>query len=148
MLFRSSLVWCFFMARIFNYKRCCIFFLCFLFSKKPKGKGGSNAFTVKGYQKWKRVHSGKKCANQVAEIQNLIELNELETGSGANQIGALQRPAETRWSSHFTSVRGLLRLSKTAFLVLKEVASNKGTSPLARGKAPAETRWSSHFASV
>ena len=81
------------------------------------------------------MHSGKKCANQVAEIKNLIELNELETGSGANQIGALQRPAETRWSSNFTSVRGLLRLYKAAFLVLKEVASNKGTSPLARGKA-------------
>ena len=31
-------------------------------------------------------------ANQVAEIEHLIELNEIETGRGANQIGTLQRP--------------------------------------------------------
>ena len=37
-------------------------FPCFLFSKKPKGKCGSTAFTVKGFQKWKRVNNGKKCA--------------------------------------------------------------------------------------
>lgn len=35
-------------------------FPCFLFSKKPKGKCGSNAFTVKGFQKWKRVNNGKE----------------------------------------------------------------------------------------
>lgn len=74
-------------------------------------------------------------ANQVAEIQNLVELDELETGSGANQIGALQRPADTRWSSHFSSVCSLLRLYNPAFLVLKDVASSKGASPSARGKA-------------
>ena len=29
-------------------------FPCFLFSKKPKGKCGSNTFTIKGFQKWKK----------------------------------------------------------------------------------------------
>ncbi|KAK1621256.1 hypothetical protein QYE76_026773 [Lolium multiflorum] len=74
-------------------------------------------------------------AHQVAEILNLVELDELETGSGANQIGALQRPSDTRWSSHFSSVCSLLRLYKPTFLVLKAIASSKGASPSARGKA-------------
>jgi hypothetical protein len=39
-----------------------ICFTCFLFSKRPKGKCGSNAFTVVGFQKLKRVNSGKECA--------------------------------------------------------------------------------------
>ena len=74
-------------------------------------------------------------ANQVAEIQNLIELNELEIGSGANQIGALQRPSDTRLSSHFSYVCSLINLYKSAFLVLKDIALSKGASPSARGKA-------------
>ncbi|KAL6619567.1 hypothetical protein ACP70R_034706 [Stipagrostis hirtigluma subsp. patula] len=76
-------------------------------------------------------------ANQVVEIQKLVELNELETGSGANQVGALQRPCETRWSSHFNSICSLLKMYKAAFLVLKDIASSKGpgTSPSARAKA-------------
>jgi hypothetical protein len=66
----------------------------------------------------------------------LAELNELDTGSGDNQIGALQRPCETRWSSHFNSVCRLLKLYKSAFLVLKDIASTKGTgtSPTTRAK--------------
>lgn len=67
----------------------------------------------------------------------MVELNELETGSGANQVGALQRPGETRWSSHFNSVCSLLKLYKAAFLVLKDIASSKGpgTSASVRAKA-------------
>nr|XP_023929662.1 zinc finger MYM-type protein 1-like [Quercus suber] len=43
------------------------------------------------------------------EIACLIDLEELETGSGLNQIGTLQRPAKT-WSSHFRSISSLLRM--------------------------------------
>ena len=46
------------------------------------------------------------------EIAHLIDLEELETGSGLNQIGTLQRPAKTRWSSHFRSVSSLLRIDR------------------------------------
>ena len=35
------------------------------------------------------------------EIACLINLEELETRSGLNQIDTLQRPVETRWNSHF-----------------------------------------------
>ena len=63
---------------------------------------------MEGFRKWKKVNNGKDCAfltlttvvssskrndelhaNQVAEMENLIELTELETGSGANQVGTL-----------------------------------------------------------
>ncbi|KAJ1273220.1 hypothetical protein BS78_06G262800 [Paspalum vaginatum] len=76
-------------------------------------------------------------ANQVAEMELLIELNELETGRGANQIGTLKRPGHTRWSSHYGSVCSLIKLYKATFLVLKDIANTKGpgTSPSVRGKA-------------
>ena len=44
------------------------------------------------------------------EIARLIDLEELEIGSGLNQIGTLQRPIETHWSSHFRSVFSLLTM--------------------------------------
>ncbi|KAJ1292260.1 hypothetical protein BS78_02G378300 [Paspalum vaginatum] len=86
-------------------------------------------------------------ANQVVEIQKLVELNELETGTGANQIGALQRPCETRWSSHFSSICSLLKLYKAAFLVLKDITSSKGpgTSPSARAKSAGAVKLTMSF---
>jgi hypothetical protein len=35
---------------------------CFLFSKKPIGKSGSDSFIVKGFQNWKKVNNGKECS--------------------------------------------------------------------------------------
>ncbi|KAM3193911.1 hypothetical protein ACQJBY_070514 [Aegilops geniculata] len=76
-------------------------------------------------------------ANQVAEMEHLIELSELQTGGGANQIGTLRRPCDTRWSSHYGSICSLLKLYGPTFLVLKNVAtaSGSGSSPCARAKA-------------
>ncbi|XP_050280318.1 uncharacterized protein LOC126721308 [Quercus robur] len=55
------------------------------------------------------------------EIARLIDLEELETGSGLNQIGTLQRPGETRWSSHFRSVSSLLRMFSSTVEVLQNI---------------------------
>jgi hypothetical protein len=76
-------------------------------------------------------------ANQVAEMEHLSELGELETASGANQVGTLKRPCDTRWSSHYASVSSLLKLYQPTFLVLKSIATSKGsgTSPSTRAKA-------------
>ncbi|CAD6334555.1 unnamed protein product [Miscanthus lutarioriparius] len=209
-------------------------FPCFLFSKKPVGKIGSNAFIVKGFRSWKKVndrsncafmiHMGKDCDsahkynvqcyenlknqpchivhavekqtnkeikknrlrlrtsidavrwlafqacydefvdsknqgnflemvkllasyddkrnddlhdNQVAEMEHLIELNELETGSGANQIRTLHHPEDTRWSSHYDSICSLLKLYKPTFLVLKDIATAKGSGSTLAGRAKA-----------
>ena len=48
-------------------------------------------------------------------------LEELETRSGLNQIGTLQRPVETRWSSHFRLVSSLLRMFTSAIEVLLNI---------------------------
>lgn len=44
------------------------------------------------------------------EILDLIALGELVTGTGVNQASTLQRPASTRWSSHYTSVSRVIEL--------------------------------------
>jgi hypothetical protein len=38
---------------------------------------------------------------QVVEIENMTHSNENEIRRGTNQIDTLQRPGDTRWSSHF-----------------------------------------------
>lgn len=35
---------------------------CFLFTKRPSGRCGSDAFTVKGFNNWKKVNDGNECA--------------------------------------------------------------------------------------
>ncbi|KAK1357934.1 hypothetical protein POM88_051190 [Heracleum sosnowskyi] len=37
-------------------------FYCFLFAKNPLGRCGSNTFTVKGFNSWRKVNNGKDCA--------------------------------------------------------------------------------------
>ncbi|XP_071709248.1 uncharacterized protein [Rutidosis leptorrhynchoides] len=37
-------------------------FSCYLFNKKPIGRAGSDRFTVKGFNKWKKINCGKDCA--------------------------------------------------------------------------------------
>jgi hypothetical protein len=70
-------------------------------------------------------------------MEHLIELNELETGSGANQIRTLHRPGDTRWSSLYDLICSLLKLYNPTFLVLKDIATAKGsgTTPAGRAKA-------------
>jgi phage terminase large subunit-like protein len=65
-------------------------------------------------------------AYQVAEMENLINFGEFETGSGANQIGTLKRAGETRWSSHYDSICSFLRMYKLTYLVLKDIANIEG----------------------
>ncbi|XP_074355637.1 uncharacterized protein LOC141695277 [Apium graveolens] len=49
-------------------------------------------------------------ANQIAEIEHLKEIEEIQTGKCLYQIGTLQRPGDTRWSSHFTAIFSLIRM--------------------------------------
>ncbi|XP_059650621.1 uncharacterized protein LOC132296435 [Cornus florida] len=55
------------------------------------------------------------------EIAHLIDLDELETSRGANQIGTLQRPGNTRWSSHFDFNCSLIRLFGPTCSVLENI---------------------------
>ncbi|KAM0827454.1 hypothetical protein ACQ4PT_068178 [Festuca glaucescens] len=80
-------------------------------------------------------------------MEHLIELCELETGRGANQIGTLQRPCDTRWSSHYASVCSLIKRYGPTFLVLKRIAttSGSGSSPSARAKVAGSVRFMMSF---
>ena len=58
------------------------------------------------------------------EITRLIDLEELKTRSGLNQIDTLHRPVETCWSSHFRSVSSLLRMFTSTVEILKNIIND------------------------
>ncbi|KAH9696951.1 TTF-type domain-containing protein [Citrus sinensis] len=68
------------------------------------------------------------------EIIDLIALEELETGTGANQVRTLQRAGDTRWSSHFTSVSRFIEMFGATLEVLGKMI-NDGSSRDMRGEA-------------
>ena len=51
----------------------------------------------------------------------MIDLEELKTRSGLNQIDTLHRPVEICWSSHFRSVSSLLRMFTSIVEVLQNI---------------------------
>nr|KJB80131.1 hypothetical protein B456_013G082100 [Gossypium raimondii] len=65
---------------------------------------------------------------QMAIILRFVDKQgQLTSGKGINQIGTLQRPGETRWSSHLNSVTSLLKMyNATSTIVenLKNITSN------------------------
>ncbi|KAK8348699.1 hypothetical protein V6Z12_A06G097000 [Gossypium hirsutum] len=62
---------------------------------------------------------------QAAEIFRLVSINELATGTGMNQIGTLQRPGETRWSSHLNSVTSLLKMYNATSTILENLKNTE-----------------------
>ncbi|XP_029145737.1 uncharacterized protein [Arachis hypogaea] len=61
------------------------------------------------------------------EIVHLLEIDELETGKGANQIGTLKRAGDTRWSSHFSSVCSLINMYGATLTVLQKIIVDGST---------------------
>ncbi|XP_024316455.1 zinc finger MYM-type protein 1-like isoform X2 [Brachypodium distachyon] len=74
-------------------------------------------------------------AKQAIEIAREIELGELDTGKGANQIGSLQRTGDTRWSSHFKSIHSLRKMFGATIAVLRSIATDHSVSQYSRGDA-------------
>jgi hypothetical protein len=74
-------------------------------------------------------------AQQAEEILRQIDLGELDTGRGANQIGTLQRPGDTRWSSHFKSICSLLNMFDASTCVLRSIATDSSVPYSSRGDA-------------
>ncbi|KAK9672877.1 hypothetical protein RND81_12G131500 [Saponaria officinalis] len=60
-------------------------------------------------------------AAHLAEIERLLELEELETGKGNNQIGTVKRAGDTRWGSHFGSLNSLLNMYNASCSVLQTI---------------------------
>ncbi|XP_071697594.1 uncharacterized protein [Rutidosis leptorrhynchoides] len=167
-------------------------FLCYLLCDKPVLR---DTFIVKGFDKWKKVNDGDRCAfdkhirssqHKIAlvfrdnllqlalvaasrevipvhqffekltflinvicasikrhdelqkakalETLRLLELDEIETGKGANQVGTLKRGGDTRWGSYFSSVCSLLSMFNATRVVLKGIIDD-GSCSLQRGDA-------------
>ncbi|KAL5808265.1 hypothetical protein ACOSQ3_028956 [Xanthoceras sorbifolium] len=63
----------------------------------------------------------------------MLASEELETGTGANQICTLSRPGATRWSSHYSSVNRLIDMFGATCTVLENTIKN-GLSNNVRGE--------------
>ena len=57
----------------------------------------------------------------INEVSKAMECGLLNTGTGLNQEQCLQRPGDTRWSSHYKSLRSLVNLFQTIIKVLEYV---------------------------
>jgi hypothetical protein len=80
-------------------------------------------------------HNDELLANYTTEIIRDIDLGELDTGRGANQIGSLQRPGDTRWSSHYKSLCSLQKMFGAVVEVLRSVSNDRKISVYTRGDA-------------
>ncbi|CAM8929398.1 unnamed protein product [Rhodiola kirilowii] len=58
------------------------------------------------------------------EIQDLLAVGTLETGSGMNQASTLQRAAATRWCSHFRSISSLIKLFGATMTTVDDLYMN------------------------
>jgi hypothetical protein len=55
------------------------------------------------------------------QVKHALGCGQLETGTGLNQEQCLQRPRDTRWSSHYKTLKILLNMFPTIVEVLKVV---------------------------
>jgi hypothetical protein len=66
-------------------------------------------------------------AFQVAAIEHLVDIGEIETSKGVNQVGGLQRFEDSKWSSHFKSICSLIKMYGATCLVLENIALDGST---------------------
>ncbi|GAA0166479.1 hypothetical protein LIER_21625 [Lithospermum erythrorhizon] len=71
---------------------------------------------------------------QTEETTQMTQICELETGSGLNHIGNLQRAGDTRWGSHLKSVTSLIIMFNATHRVLDHIIE-EGNIPTQRGQA-------------
>ncbi|XP_023765912.1 uncharacterized protein LOC111914391 [Lactuca sativa] len=58
---------------------------------------------------------------KATEIEQLLELGEIGSGKGLNQLGTLRRAGDTRWGSHFRSVCSLIDMFACTRVVLQGI---------------------------
>ncbi|KAL3654079.1 hypothetical protein CASFOL_003760 [Castilleja foliolosa] len=72
------------------------------------------------------------------EIKRLLELGEIKSGKGLNQVGTLRRAGDTRWGSHFYSICSLLTMYDVTRVVLQGIIEDVShTTYSQRGDADA-----------
>ncbi|XP_027915183.1 zinc finger MYM-type protein 1-like [Vigna unguiculata] len=95
------------------------------------------------------VYSSSKRHDELQAIEldgitQLLEMGELETGKGKNQIGTLKRVGDTRWSSHFYSICSMMKLYNASCLVLQKIIVD-GSTYSQRGDVDAALNMLSSF---
>ncbi|QHN89037.1 Zinc finger MYM-type protein [Arachis hypogaea] len=90
-----------------------------------RGQGYDGASNMRG--EWNGKRHDELHAAKTDEIVHLLEIDELETGKGANQIGTLKRAGDTRWSSHFSSVCSLINMYGATLTVLQKIIVDGST---------------------
>nr|XP_043609621.1 zinc finger MYM-type protein 1-like [Erigeron canadensis] len=58
------------------------------------------------------------------EINELMELGEIKSGKGKNQVKTLRRAGDTRWGSHYNSISSLINMFGVTRAVLKGIMDN------------------------
>ncbi|CAN0891639.1 Zinc finger MYM-type protein 1 [Linum grandiflorum] len=81
---------------------------------------------------------------QANEIASKLALDELESGTGSNQISTLQRACDTRWSSHLKSISSLIRLYDSTYTVLENIKKD-GSGYKTKGDANVALRRMTSF---
>ncbi|KAL6584269.1 hypothetical protein OROMI_003558 [Orobanche minor] len=74
------------------------------------------------------------------EVERLLELGEIQSGSGQKQLGTLIRAGDTRWGSHFYSVCSLLRMFDVTRVVLEGIIEDFSHTTFAQ-RGDAEAAW-------
>ncbi|XP_023752846.2 uncharacterized protein LOC111901193 [Lactuca sativa] len=74
---------------------------------------------------------------KATEIEQLLELGEIESGKGLNQVGTLRRAGDTHWGSHFRSVCSLLNMFACTRVVLQGIIDDVSATYSQRGDADA-----------
>ena len=89
-------------------------------------------------------HNDELRAVQAVEIARMLAIDELETGTGANQIGTLKWVGDSRWGSHFNSICSLMRMFGPTCLVLENIKEG-GSAYLQRGDANVTHKMNNSF---
>jgi hypothetical protein len=63
---------------------------------------------------------------QAKEIEKALQMGEIETGRGLNQELGLKRPGDTRWGSHFSSLKNMIVMFPSVIEVIDDNAQNSG----------------------
>lgn len=65
-------------------------------------------------------------AAQLEEIAYLLEIDEIVTSKGANQVGTLKRAGDTRWGSYYDSISSLINMYEATCLVFEKLQKIEG----------------------
>ncbi|XP_076950869.1 uncharacterized protein LOC143623983 [Bidens hawaiensis] len=66
------------------------------------------------------------------EVRRLLELGEIKSGSGKNQVGTLRRAADTRWGSHYNSVRSFLNVFSVTRVIFEGIIDDLSHTTFAK----------------